>query len=356
MLWTMLLAVASASVPVQGALSDVDGAPLHGPRTVEFRLYEAGSGGTPAHLESLTIQFEHGAFAAALGSSLAATWFRDHPNLWLSVTHAGVESDRVAVGRAPFAAFADYAGDAATLGGVAAAGYWKKSEPIRWTDVDQASFPAWMRDGYTAGSGLTLTGTTLSAPAWTAGSGLTLTGRTFSAATFAAGAGLTLDGTTFAAIPYTAGAGLTLTGRTFSLDPAVFDSASDVTTALAAQGLTLSGSNATIAGSLSASGFSAGTAAPTCDTANRGRVWLDTTRGSFYACDGVGWSVTVPGLGATCANNGAAAATAGSSCKALLDCGVRSDGPRWLDPDGTGANPAFLAYCDMTSDGGPSWA
>ena len=46
---------------------------------------------------------------------------------------------------------------------------------------------------------------------------------------------------------------------------------------------------------------------------------------------------------------GTSASDAGISCKALLTNGVSTDGLYWIKPT---ADPAFQAYCDMTTDGG----
>jgi hypothetical protein len=48
--------------------------------------------------------------------------------------------------------------------------------------------------------------------------------------------------------------------------------------------------------------------------------------------------------------NGVSALCAGTSCKTILDDGLSTgNGTYWIDPDGSGA---FVAYCDMTTDGG----
>jgi hypothetical protein len=52
-------------------------------------------------------------------------------------------------------------------------------------------------------------------------------------------------------------------------------------------------------------------------------------------------------------NLGETQATAGKTCKYILDngCNVR-DGVYWIDPDGGSTTNAFQVYCDMTTDGG----
>jgi hypothetical protein len=59
----------------------------------------------------------------------------------------------------------------------------------------------------------------------------------------------------------------------------------------------------------------------------------------------------VRGFGYT--NNGTGQALAGLSCDAILGINPAAiSGTFWLDPDGTGVDLPFQAYCDMTSDGG----
>ncbi len=67
---------------------------------------------------------------------------------------------------------------------MAADQYLTTAAAIPWSQLDPATQPARVRDGYAAGSGLTLTGTTfaVSPGAFSAGAGLTQTGTTFSVA------------------------------------------------------------------------------------------------------------------------------------------------------------------------------
>jgi len=49
---------------------------------------------------------------------------------------------------------------------------------------------------------------------------------------------------------------------------------------------------------------------------------------------------------------GSSALSAGKSCQSLKLDGINTDGVYWIDPDGSGGNSAFQAYCDMTYNGG----
>ena len=66
-----------------------------------------------------------------------------------------------------------------------------------------------------------------------------------------------------------------------------------------------------------------------------------------------GQTCTLTRTVAAAAGGGTSAATAGLSCKSILDDGHSTgDGNYWIDADGAGAAPASQAYCDMTTDGG----
>jgi hypothetical protein len=187
-------------LPIQGSISGADGAPLNGSASVRFRLWPSASGGVAVHDATQTLVVSDGVFATALGAggTLDLALFATNPQTWVSITVDGVESDRVAVGAAPYAAWAHRAGDAGSLGGAA------PSEYVRWTN------------GYTPGAGLTLTGAQFSAVPYTPGAGLTLSGQQFAAVPYTAGAGLALTGQQFSALPYTAGSGITVSGQQIS--------------------------------------------------------------------------------------------------------------------------------------------
>ena len=64
-------AQAPAKMPVQGVLSDSGGTPLEGNQTVQFRIYDAESGGTALHNETQVVACADGVFTAYLGTNVA---------------------------------------------------------------------------------------------------------------------------------------------------------------------------------------------------------------------------------------------------------------------------------------------
>lgn len=91
----------------------------------------------------------------------------------------------------------------------------------------------------------------------------------------------------------------------------------------------------------------------TCDGAAAGAVYLDTSDGHFYGCNGFGF-VQLDGAGGGSGPSGVGSADEpGLSCSHILSAGGSvGDGLYWLDPDGAGGSSAFQVYCDMTTAGG----
>jgi hypothetical protein len=163
------VADAPAFLPLQGVLTNTDGTPVDGDTAIRFALYTADMGGTELWNETQTVPVDQGFFTVYLGdtSVLDLSLFRDNESVWLGVrVGSDSEMSRFQVATTGFAGFAQYAGDAASLGGHAATDFVTSGSGVAWTDL--TGVPADLADGdsdttYSAGSGLTLTGTTFAA-------------------------------------------------------------------------------------------------------------------------------------------------------------------------------------------------
>jgi len=142
-------------VPVQGYLTDDGGAPIDGTRSMGVALYTAPVGGSPIWAETQSVTVDTGYFTVYVGAiaALDLATFRDQGDLWLGLT---VGSDpemtpRLDLGSVPYAGFAQYCADAGT---------------VAWTGI--TGVPGDLADGdadttYSEGTGILLTGTTFSA-------------------------------------------------------------------------------------------------------------------------------------------------------------------------------------------------
>ncbi len=154
-------------VPIQGTLRDVAGAPIDGTLPCTFSLYAQRAGGVALWTETEDVPFDAGFFSLYLGarSPLRVSFFRDNQLLYLGIAVDGdPEMARIELATAPFAAFAQYAGDALTVGGLHASDFAPVDHRTDWTTLD--NIPADLADGdanttydTTAGGGLTLSGT-----------------------------------------------------------------------------------------------------------------------------------------------------------------------------------------------------
>lgn len=138
-------AQAPAQVPVQGYLTAADGTPTAGERTMTFALHTTQVGGTASYTETQMVMVEAGYFAAYIGdaTALPLSLFRDEGTLYLQVTVDGEPlTPRFQLATVPYAAYAEH---------------------TRWSGIQNV--PASLADGdndttYTAGTGLSLAGTT----------------------------------------------------------------------------------------------------------------------------------------------------------------------------------------------------
>ena len=114
-------AAAPSFVPLSGVLKTADGQVVDGTRTIRFALYESAASATPIFEESQRVELTGGSFSAYLGQSrsLDLALFAGVSALYLGVTVEGDRelSPRLMIGTVPFAAWAERAGEAATLAG-----------------------------------------------------------------------------------------------------------------------------------------------------------------------------------------------------------------------------------------------
>jgi hypothetical protein len=166
-------------LPVQGAIYDSDGAPIDGSITATFSLYSSEVGGTALWTETINMMAEAGFFTAYLGevTALDLSLFRDNDDLWLGIQITGDEEmPRVYMASTPYTAYAAYCGSVDAGGvvgtidpGILPAGTAVGPQACTGTDkvsgVDGSGVLQCDADeggSYTAGTGLTLTGTSFS--------------------------------------------------------------------------------------------------------------------------------------------------------------------------------------------------
>lgn len=152
-MFTLLALAHAATLPVQGFATDAGGAPVQGPQTVNFRIYD---GSTELWSDSVAVVFANGSFAAelGLGAAIDASWL-SRPALKLSLAlPGGAPSEPVAVGWTPRAHYASQAGVASAVSGVLP----RSNLPtqVAYTDGD-ASFTGSLTATGFSGSGAGLT-------------------------------------------------------------------------------------------------------------------------------------------------------------------------------------------------------
>jgi hypothetical protein len=113
-------------IPLQGFLTDPEGTPIDRSVRLDLRLLTAPSAGEALFSEThANVTVADGYFTIYLGdeASLDLSRFRDHQEVWLEMLIDGSEiiTPRTRLGSVPFAGFATFCGDAATVGGKTAA-------------------------------------------------------------------------------------------------------------------------------------------------------------------------------------------------------------------------------------------
>jgi hypothetical protein len=170
------VAQAPANIPVQGFLADGAGTPIDGTVSLRFALYDSDVAGTELYSETQSVIVEQGRFTAYIGdvTALDLALFRDHANVWIGISvDGGTELPRFFLGTVPYAAYAEHAGNASSIGGTDLAGLQARvsgacaaGESIRSVAADGSVTCETDTDTdttYTAGTGLTLAGTAFAA-------------------------------------------------------------------------------------------------------------------------------------------------------------------------------------------------
>ncbi len=148
-------------LPIQGYLSDAQGNAIDSSVSITFRLYDADTDGTKLFEETIpVVNVEDGYFTVYLGETktLDLALFRDQTIVFVGILVSGDSeelSPRLQLATAPYAAYAKHAGNAATLEGKAASAFMPANATIPWSSVTGAP-------NYTAGTGLSLSGTMFS--------------------------------------------------------------------------------------------------------------------------------------------------------------------------------------------------
>ncbi|MCO4743758.1 MAG: hypothetical protein KC912_03145 [Proteobacteria bacterium] len=164
-------------IPIQGTLTDDNGVAIDGAVNVTFRLVTDSTGATGTWSDTFSVDVVDGRFATELGganNALDLSIFSLYPTVHLGITVEGdTEMPLVPLDHVPYAAWADHAGDAATLGGATLGGI--RAEIPATSDLAQAARDAAYDTeaelttvldphyDYSGGTGIDVTGTVISA-------------------------------------------------------------------------------------------------------------------------------------------------------------------------------------------------
>jgi hypothetical protein len=246
-------ATAPDLIPVQGVLLDSAGDPVDTTVSAVFSIYTTETGGTALYTETQSVLVEDGLFTAYIGdvTTLDLATFRDNDDLWLGINiDSDGEMPRVYLGSVPFAGYAEYCGNVPTLvpsdlpTGVVVGPLSCSTSGHKVTGVDSSGGLTCEADvdtdtTYTAGTGLTLSGTTFSADTSVVQSrvtGVCTAGNSIRE--------INADGTvicepdTDTNTTYSAGFGLDLSGTTFVVDPTEFNGSTPIADSYTLSGIT----------------------------------------------------------------------------------------------------------------------
>ena len=143
------LADAPALIPIQGYLTESDGTPIAGDRSLAFGVYDVASGGSALYQETRTVSVVAGDFVVYLGevTPLPLSLFRDEEELWLEVVidATDVVTPRTRLATGPYAGLAQYCEGANTLDGNDATDFAQSVHNHSFASL--TSIPAGLSDG-----------------------------------------------------------------------------------------------------------------------------------------------------------------------------------------------------------------
>ncbi len=138
-----------AFVTIQGVLTDANDVPIDEETDLTISIYASDTDTTPLYTETQSVLVDGGFFTLYLGAvqALDLELFKNNSAPFLGIT-VGDEAEmapRLPIGTVPFAAFAPYAGDAATLGGMAPSDFRASADAVSWNDLGDV--PSELTDG-----------------------------------------------------------------------------------------------------------------------------------------------------------------------------------------------------------------
>lgn len=156
-------ATAPQLIPVTGYLTDATGAPVNNQVDLQLKIYATANGGSAIWQETQTVNVDNGQFTVYLGeqSPVDLAIFDNNPALYIgmAVDNGAEMTPRFTIATAPYAGYAQYCDDAASVGGIAATDLRQVGDQVSWNDL--SGVPNGLSDGdqdtlYTAGTGLSL--------------------------------------------------------------------------------------------------------------------------------------------------------------------------------------------------------